>query len=114
MKFDKKLEAFMFSLPEVLKMNSLPKVTIGNYTKKDIERQGQQKCWHIYTDDGVACKSYGVIIAFKDSIGRVFIDGDYWNYSSTTARHRREFLNEGRAETERKIANGTYILCNLN
>lgn len=104
----------MYDLPTIKRMNGLVKVTIGSYTKKDAKRQGQQSCWHITTSDGVACKSYNVIIAFRDALGRVFIDDNYWNYSRTTAKHRGEFLNEGREATERKIASGKYILCNLN
>ena len=45
---------------------------------------------------------------------RVFLDKNFWDYSVTTGKYRNIFLNETKKETEKKIANGTYILTNLN
>ena len=59
-------------------------------------------------------QSYNSIIAIKTYCGKVQIDRDYWNYSRTTSRYRSIFLNESSKETEKKIANGTYLATDLN
>jgi hypothetical protein len=63
-------------------------------------------------------QSYESIIAriTGDPMGPDFIelDKDYWNYSVTTSKYRRLFLNEGTKETEKKIKSGEYVLANLN
>jgi hypothetical protein len=46
--------------------------------------------------------------------GSIVLDNYYWDYSVTTGRYRNEFLNEGIAETRKKIASGEYQLTNLN
>ncbi|MCK9561034.1 MAG: hypothetical protein M0R44_11385 [Candidatus Marinimicrobia bacterium] len=67
----------------------------------------------IETDDGVYFQSYNSIIAFKRN-GRVFLDDNYWDYSTTTGKYRNIFLNETKKETEKKIKMGVYQLVNLN
>jgi hypothetical protein len=44
----------------------------------------------------------------------IYLDEKYWDYSVTTGKYRNIFLNETKKETEKKIANGTYELTNLN
>jgi len=67
----------------------------------------------IYTDKGVFFQSYNSIIC-KRTENKVFLDSYYWNYSTTTAKYRRDFLNEGVNDTRKKIKSGEYILTNLN
>ena len=45
---------------------------------------------------------------------KIYLDKKYWDYSVTTGKYRNIFLNETKRETEKKIANGTYELTNLN
>ena len=68
----------------------------------------------IYTEKGVYFQSYDSVIAFKPYTGKVQLDTNYWEYSSTTSKYRNIFLNEDKKTTEAKIKNGTYELVNLN
>lgn len=44
----------------------------------------------------------------------VYLDKQYWDYSKTTGKYRNIFLDESKAETQKKIDNGEYILTDLN
>ena len=77
----------------------------GNYIPNQFE---------ISTPKGLYFQSYCSIIAFRDNTGQIWLDEDSWDYSTTTGKYRNIFLREKRPETERKIANGTYKLVNLN
>jgi hypothetical protein len=68
----------------------------------------------IWSDDGVYFQSYNTVIAFKPFDAPIQLDKKYWNYSRTTGKYRNLFLGESNQETEKKIANGTYILTDLN
>lgn len=46
--------------------------------------------------------------------GKTFLDAYYWDYSVTTGKYRNQFLGESKAETQRKIDSGEYVLTNLN
>ena len=68
----------------------------------------------LITDNGDEYfQSYRSMIV-KKSRGKIYLDEYYWDYSVTTGKYRNEFLGEGIAETRKKIANGEYILTNLN
>ena len=58
-------------------------------------------------------QSYSSTIV-KRSQDKVYLDAHYWDYSVTTSKYRNKFLGEKTAETKRKIANGEYILTDLN
>jgi hypothetical protein len=58
-------------------------------------------------------QSYNSVIAIKEN-GKVVLDERYWDYSNTTGKYRNQFLGENKKETERKIADGTYALADLN
>lgn len=62
-------------------------------------------------------QSYDSIIAvitrWPDSV-EVKLDATYWDYSVTTSKYRNQFLGETKAETQRKINSGEYVLTNLN
>ena len=62
---------------------------------------------------GYAFQSYQAVIAFIYR-GQVFLDEKYWNYSVTTGKYRNQFLGETKAETEKKIKSGEYVLTDLN
>lgn len=65
-------------------------------------------------------QSYKSIIAKRDCFRagvekrQVWLDVNYWDYSVTTGKYRNMFLGESKAETQRKIDSGEYILTNLN
>lgn len=59
-------------------------------------------------------QSYNTCIAFKSWGGSVFLDSNAWDYSVTTSKYRNQFLGETKAETQKKIDSGEYILTNLN
>ena len=44
----------------------------------------------------------------------VQLDKQYWDYSVTTGKYRNQFLGETKAETQKKIDSGEYILTDLN
>ena len=58
-------------------------------------------------------QSYNSIIVLNKN-GKITLDSYYWDYSVTTGKYRNQFLNEGIAETRKKIKEGIYKLANLN
>ena len=68
----------------------------------------------IQTEAGLYFQSYNSMIAFKPLSGKIQIDYKKWDYSTTTGKYRNQFLGETKKETEKKIADGTYILTDLN
>ncbi len=44
----------------------------------------------------------------------IYLDTDKWDYSITTGRYRNIFLGETKAETQKMIDSGEYILIDLN
>ena len=68
----------------------------------------------IWTSEGWYFQSYETVIAFRDNSGQITLDKSSWDYSVTTGKYRNLFLNENKAETLRKIKDGTYKLADLN
>lgn len=58
--------------------------------------------------------SFDSIVAVRHGDDTVELDEKYWNYSSTTGRHRNAFLCESKSDTDKKIKSGVYKLSNLN
>ena len=58
-------------------------------------------------------QSYNSIIAVKVN-GQTFLDRTCWDYSNTTSRYRKEFLNEDTKTTKEKIKNDVYVMLDLN
>jgi hypothetical protein len=62
-------------------------------------------------------QSYHTIIA-KKTLGNgrciIYLDRNKWDCSKTTGRYRNQFLGESKAETQKKIDSGEYILTDLN
>ena len=100
-----------------------PMKFVGGKPKRMIGRSGNpvRNHWLIDVGHGVALQSYNSIVAFrfaknfgKFKKGDVLLDRGTWDYSPTTARYRRIFLGEGKAETVKKITAGEYRLEALN
>jgi len=70
--------------------------------------------FEIRTDKGILFQSYNSIIVFKRSDGKIFLDAQHWDYSTTTGKYRNIFLGETKRETEEKIKSGEYKLVDLN
>ena len=70
----------------------------------------------ITTPEGRYFQSYNSMIAFKPfGDGKIQLDESTWNYSNTTSKYRRDFLNgESIEETRTKIKSEEYELTNLN
>ena len=70
----------------------------------------------IITDEaGNECfQSYKSVIVSRDCNGVTKLDRNYWDYSVTTGKYRNQFLGENKAETQKKIDSGEYILADLN
>lgn len=89
----------------------MPKVKVCNMTGSSGREVVNQ--FEITTPDARYFQSYRTIIAcwYK---GKVYLDANSWDYSTTTGKYRNIFLGETKRETERKIKSGEYILTNLN
>jgi len=69
----------------------------------------------INCDDGSEVfQSYRSVICRRYPAGTTEIDSTYWDYSRTTGKYRNQFLGETKAETQKKIDSGEYILTDLN
>jgi hypothetical protein len=68
----------------------------------------------IVTTEGHYFQSYETLIAFRNNNNKVYLDINYWDYSTTTGKYRNIFLNENKKLTETKIKNNTYSLVDLN
>ena len=89
-------------------------------TGKEVPNQFKVICGAGKFEDGTpheaGClfQSYDSSIAFRDIWGKTFLDAEKWDYSRTTGRYRNQFLEEGIAETRKKIASGEYTLVDMN
>ena len=68
----------------------------------------------IATPEGNYFQSYNSVIAFINNEGRVFLDKNKWDYSTTTGKYRNIFLGEKKDLTEKRINNNNYVLIDLN
>ena len=60
-------------------------------------------------------QSYETIICIKDPRNNeIYLDKHSWDYSNTTSRYRKLYLNEDTKTTKEKIEKGIYILEDLN
>ena len=72
---------------------------LGNFTRREV------------------FQSYDSVIAVRTvwpDKTRIELDANRWDYSVTTGKYRNQFLRETKAETERKIKSGEYVLTDLN
>ena len=68
----------------------------------------------IVTPNAHYFQSYESLIAMRDNEGKVFLDVNYWDYSTTTGKYRNIFLNENKSLTQKKINSNVYSLVDLN
>ena len=68
----------------------------------------------IHAESGVYFQSYNTIIAFIDNEGKITLDVDKWDYSSTTSKYRNKFTGLTTQETKKKIESGEIQLVDLN
>ena len=61
-------------------------------------------------------QSYNSVIALITYRDETITQIDYekWDYSKTTGKYRNQFLGETKAETQKKIDSGEYVLSDLN
>ena len=62
-------------------------------------------------------QSYDSVIAIRtvwEDKTEIVLDRETWDYSVTTGKYRNQFLNEGIADTRKKIESGEYKLADLN
>jgi len=66
---------------------------------------------------GETCPHCGEGLLIEDetlNANKIKLDENSWDYSRTTGKYRNLFLQECKAETEKKIESGEYILIDLN
>ena len=60
-------------------------------------------------------QSYETIICIKDPRNNeIYLDANSWDYSNTTSRYRKLFLNEDTKTTQKKLDQGIYGCVRLN
>ena len=89
------------------KGNDIPNQFIITTTEEDIHGENDVQYFQSYDS---------VIVRKTWKVNRWFIelDRNYWDYSVTTGKYRNQFLGENKAETQKKIDSGEYILADLN
>tara|TARA_B100000131_G_scaffold210591_1_gene202445 strand:+ start:812 stop:1204 length:393 start_codon:yes stop_codon:yes gene_type:complete len=68
----------------------------------------------IVTPDAHYFQSYESLIAVRTNEGKIYLDVNYWDYSTTTGKYRNIFLNENKSLTQKKINSNVYSLVDLN
>jgi len=63
----------------------------------------------LYFENGNLLYSYDTIIAIKLN-NQTYINNNYYDYSTTTGKHRNFYLGEKLKDTEKKIKVGDYKL----
>tara|TARA_B100001939_G_scaffold329369_1_gene325563 strand:- start:21856 stop:22146 length:291 start_codon:yes stop_codon:yes gene_type:complete len=96
-------------------MVTLEKRTVKVYNMVSSSGNKIANQFEIQTDDGLYFQSYDSIIAVKPNDGsKIILDEYYWDYSRTTGKYRNIFLDEVKADTQKKIDSGEYLLADLN
>ena len=68
----------------------------------------------IVTTEGHYFQSYKSLIAMRTNEGKIYLDVNRWDYSTTTGKYRNIFLNENKSLTQKKINSNVYSLVDLN
>ena len=68
----------------------------------------------IVTPNAHYFQSYESLIAMRDNEGKIYLDINKWDYSTTTGKYRNIFLNENKSLTQKKINSNVYLLVDLN
>tara|TARA_R110000823_G_C15821683_1_gene489318 strand:+ start:161 stop:436 length:276 start_codon:yes stop_codon:yes gene_type:complete len=88
---------------------------VSNFTSANGNKIANQFLMH--HENKIYFQSYESIIVMKEftESGEITtLDTNRWDYSKTTGKYRNQFLNETKAETQKKIDSGEYQLINLN
>ena len=85
---------------------------IGYVKVKNINNRPNQ--FLIVTPNAHYFQSYESLIAMRNNEGKVFLDINFWDYSTTTGKYRNIFLNENKSLTQKKINSNVYLLVDLN
>ena len=100
--------------PKIRKMPvapPIPKVRVRNMTGHGGREVANQ--FVISTDTTTYFQSYNSLVICQTN-GKTYLDRSSWDYSTTTGKYRNLFLRETKAETQKKINSGEYILTDLN
>ena len=54
------------------------------------------------------------VVNQRTNEGKIYLDVNYWDYSTTTGKYRNIFLNENKSLTQKKINSNVYLLVDLN
>lgn len=71
----------------------------------------------VHTSDATFFQSYDSMIVkttWEDGERVVYLDENYWNYSTTTSKHRNAFLDLTSKEVNANVKSGKFKLVNLN
>ena len=68
----------------------------------------------IVTPNAHYFQSFESLIAMSDNEGKIYLDVNKWDYSTTTGKYRNIFLNENKSLTQKKINSNVYSLVDLN
>ena len=103
-----------------MQKNNLFKISVSNMHSTSGNKVPNQ--FEIYGRDNDG-KHFRIFQSYHTTIAKiccdfpkdkVFLDVNHWQYSTTTGKYRNIFLNEKKAETQKKIDSGEYTLINLN
>ena len=74
----------------------------------------RQNQFLIVTPNAHYFQSYESLIAMRNNEGKVSLDINFCDYSTTTGKYRNIFLNENKSLTQKKINANIYSLVDLN
>jgi hypothetical protein len=97
---------------KTINMGNIKKISnlINNNNNKEVKNQ-----FSITTENGILFQSYKSIICFIDQKNnKIYLDGKYYNYSTTTSKHRNNFLRVDNKTFNDNLKNNKYILTDLN
>jgi len=97
---------------KTLKGNKMTFLNIKKIKVYNINKRPNQ--FLIVTPDAHYFQSYETLIAMRDNEGKIYLDVNYWDYSTTTGKYRNIFLNENKSLTQKKINSNVYSLVDLN
>lgn len=98
------------NLPHVENMQSNSGNDIANQFVIETKSRNYRRVFLQSYNSLICCKEY------PKGPGKpvTYLDKERWDYSVTTGKYRNIFLNEGIADTRKKIESGEYKLTDLN
>ena len=89
----------------------MEKIRVNMMTKNGNKALNQ---FIISTEEGEYFQSYESVILFTNNNGKITLDRDGLNSSTTTGKYRNMYLGETKKQTQAKIKSGEYALADLN